>query len=93
MLSENEGFRCQVSVFSPAAGRGAASQIEKETNEHRTSNNVFCLFYKRLSEAIPPFDIRYSAVLRFAFNFVFHMRTAAGLNSGQFNQKNYVILA
>jgi hypothetical protein len=31
------------------------------------SNNVFCLFYKRLSEANPSFDIRYSAVLRFAF--------------------------
>ena len=34
-------------------------------------SNVFCLFYKkRLSEANPPFDIRHSAVLRFAFNVV-----------------------
>jgi len=37
--------------FSAAAGKKTAGQIEKETNEHRTSNaqrrtsnNVFCLF-------------------------------------------------
>jgi hypothetical protein len=61
------GVRCQRRRWPRAS-----NQIEKETNEHRTlnvqhrtSNNVFCLFYKRLSEAIPPFDI-----LRFAFNFV-----------------------
>jgi hypothetical protein len=32
--------------------------------------NAFCLFLKRLSEAIPPFDIRYSIfdILRFAFS-------------------------
>jgi len=30
--------RFQVSVFSPAAGQKTAGQIEKETDERRTSN-------------------------------------------------------
>ncbi len=45
------GFGCQVSGVSPTAGRGAASLIEKEATERRTSNterptsnNVFCQF-------------------------------------------------
>jgi len=62
-------FTCSVQVssvpqgarrISPTDGRGAAGLIEKETNEHRTSNterptsnNVFCLFKKRQSKENP----------------------------------------
>jgi hypothetical protein len=37
-ISEVYGVRCQVSVFSPAAGRIAASQFEKETLKKRITN-------------------------------------------------------
>jgi hypothetical protein len=47
-----------VSGVSAAAGQKAAGQIEKDTNEHRTSNierrtsnNVFCLFKKKTEQA------------------------------------------
>jgi hypothetical protein len=60
MMLEKEGFRCQVSALPPA--RKTAGQIEKETNERRTSNierptsnTVFCHFIKRLSKADLPF--------------------------------------
>jgi hypothetical protein len=37
------------------------SNIEYRIMNIECRSNVFCLFYKkRLSEAIPPFDIRYS---------------------------------
>jgi hypothetical protein len=46
----------------------ASSLVGKETDErrtsnvqHRTSNNVFCPFKKRFSEAIPSFVIRQSS--------------------------------
>jgi hypothetical protein len=35
---EGSRFMVEGSGFSAAAGRGAVSQIEKETSEHRTSN-------------------------------------------------------
>jgi hypothetical protein len=47
-------------------GRSSGKRnVEKANIEYRIMNiecrsKVFCLFYKRLSEAIPPFDIRYS---------------------------------
>ena len=47
----------QCSGVRPAAGKNTAGQIEKETNEHRTSNierstsnNVFCHFIIKLSK-------------------------------------------
>jgi hypothetical protein len=50
--------RCLVSVFSAAAGKKTTGQIEKETNEHRTSNierptsnNVFCQFKIKAGQA------------------------------------------
>jgi hypothetical protein len=49
--------------LSPAAGSGAVSQIEKETNERRTSNIerptsniVFCHFIKKLRKVNLPFE-------------------------------------
>ena len=73
MGSGFKGSKVKGSRFSPADGNKTAGLIEKETLKKRISNiecrsNEFCLFYKkRLSEAIPPFDIlrfdiRYSAV-------------------------------
>jgi hypothetical protein len=57
----------EVSGVSAASGRERPVKSKKKLMniEHRTSNiehriNVFYPFYKRLSEAIPPFDIRYS---------------------------------
>ena len=48
----------EVQGFSPSAGGEAASLIEKETNEHRTSNierptsnNVFCQFKKKTEQS------------------------------------------
>ena len=70
-----DGWRFQASVFSPAARRNAASLIEKETDErrssnvqHRTSNECILSVLKRFREAIPHFEIRYSLfeILRFA---------------------------
>ena len=73
-------------------------QVERRTSnvEHRTSNierriNVFYLFKIRLSEAIPSFVIRYSAVRFFIF-VKFHISAASGLNSGQFNRKKTTFL-
>jgi hypothetical protein len=50
MLQKTEGFRCRVSAQPPA--KKTAGQIEKETDERRTSNierptsnNEFCQFY------------------------------------------------
>jgi hypothetical protein len=58
----------------------ASSQIEKETNEHRTSNNVFCLFYTRLSEATS--TIRHSTiVIRHSLKFHIRVQDEAVLNT------------
>jgi hypothetical protein len=61
-----------VSGVSPRRQK-AAGLIEKETNEHRTSNterptsnNVFCLIYKKLRNTVPPIDILRFDVLRLA---------------------------
>jgi hypothetical protein len=46
-----QGSAVQGSGFSAAAGRGAASQIEKETKEKRISN---------IEQGITNFEVRYS---------------------------------
>jgi hypothetical protein len=71
--TEVSGVGCRVSGVSPVAGLkngqfNRKRNSEKANIECRIMNveyrsNVFCQFYKnRLSEANPPFDIRYSAV-------------------------------
>jgi hypothetical protein len=42
---QGSGFMVEGSGFSAAAGRGAVSQIEKETGEHRTSNVQHRIMY------------------------------------------------
>jgi hypothetical protein len=97
-------LRFQVSVFrcQPNRWPRASSQIEKETNEHRTSNNVFCLFYKRLSEAIPSFDTcpppedsifdiqRFSGSLLTGCSFIRASPLAASVQSNQ--KRNYIFV-
>jgi hypothetical protein len=74
------GVRCQVSAPLLAA---AANLIEKETNEHRTSNielmysacrELLCrtVYFNenRVSEAIPSFDIRHSIFFGSAVRFL-----------------------
>jgi hypothetical protein len=50
MLLETKGFRCQVS------GRGASSQIEKETLKKRISN---------IEQGITNIEVRYSIIIIF----------------------------
>jgi hypothetical protein len=65
-------IRFQCSAQPLVAERPVKSKKKLMNIEHRTSNiehriMYFVYFIERLSEAKPPFDIRYSAVLRFAF--------------------------
>jgi hypothetical protein len=62
-------FRLLVSgaLFQMTDVRGQMSEDRCQKTDDRRQTNVFCHFKKSLSEAIPSFDIRHSAVLRFAF--------------------------
>jgi hypothetical protein len=59
MLYDNLGFRFQVSVFSSAAGCGAASQIGIETLKKRITN---------IEQGIMNFEVRYSIIRNFLFD-------------------------
>ncbi len=74
MKVQGSGFRgSRVEESAPPLAAEASSQIEKETNEHRTSNierptsnNVFCQLKKRLSKTNLPFGILRIGILWFA---------------------------
>ena len=102
-LAAPEATRVQRRPWLRSVQSDRRRNSEKANFEYRIMNvecrrNVFCLFYKRSSEAIPSFDIRYSIfdILRFCgslltwCSFIRASPLAASVKSNQ--KRNYIFV-